>query len=308
MARIMVKVSLAEVAEDITRFLLDEKHETLTEPGSVSPVLNPEKLAEEILARKPDLVILDYLAEDALSVKAMQMVRDKMPLIKFIFVLADEPPLAHLVLALNEGAAAFLAPPVARGALDNYVTRALSRQREEKANQEEIERCRRTADEEKACSLEQSLTIAKQTRVLRQYSLLVNHLLAAPPARPDRKVLVVSDSTYQIDLFRRHLEEANFQVLTAKDGQAGLETAHREHPRIIVSDLEMPNLNGLELCRAVKNDKALVPNHFIICTANEKKIEEVLRPEHLVDDCLLKPSRPEDFQEFTARVALGLLV
>ena len=121
------------------------------------------------------------------------------------------------------------------------------------------------------------------------------------------KVLLVSDSAYQLDLFRKHLEDLNFEVIMAGDGRQGLEKARLEHPRIIVSDLEMPGLNGVELCLAVKNDESLGPNHFIICTANQGRVLEVLKPENKVDDCLVKPGQGDEFQAFTARVALGLL-
>ena len=87
------------------------------------------------------------------------------------------------------------------------------------------------------------------------------------------KVLVVSDSAYQVDVFRHALEGANFHVSVAGDGRAGLEAIRRENPRIIISDLEMPGMNGIELCRAVKRETGIAPNHFIICTANEKKVK-----------------------------------
>ena len=56
------------------------------------------------------------------------------------------------------------------------------------------------------------------------------------------KVLLITDSAYQLDRFRKILVDHNFQVLSAKNGTQGLETARIEHPRIIVSDLEMPGL------------------------------------------------------------------
>ncbi|MEW5723864.1 MAG: response regulator [Thermodesulfobacteriota bacterium] len=308
MARILVGVGSPEAARIVRETLEEEGHEVLAANLAGAASGGPSRLAEAFLARDPDLVVADYLVEDALSVKAMQESLGRSPFLKFIFVLDRDPGLVHLVLALNEGATALLVPPLSRSALANYVARGLNRRREEITRSTELDRCRHVIEKEKACTLEQADELSQTHRRLRQSYRLINHLLATVgTGRKEFKVLLVSDSTFQVDLFRRPLEDHNFQVLSAPDGQKGLETAQREKPRIIVSDLEMPGLNGLELCRAVKNDQTLAPNHFIVCTANQNKIPDVLKPENMVDDCLLKPGRPEDFQEFLARVALGLL-
>ncbi|MFH1134482.1 MAG: response regulator [Pseudomonadota bacterium] len=306
MALILVKAESTDDYRIISQTLGNAGHETAA-LGQAGP--NPgdaASLAREVAAAKADLVVMDYLAEDAFSVKVMQGVRTENPFIGFIFLMPANAEREHMILALNEGASALLSRPLRPAALVNYVNRSLVSRKEAITRLEEVERCQTLIEREKSCVMGQAETLSDQKRLLRNLCRLVDGLLYGLPDN-NRKVLVVSDSAYQVDLFRRHLEERRFQVLTAADGEKGLEAAKAEKPRIIVSDLEMPGLGGLEFCRAVKNLDYLAPNYFVICTANENKVKAVMSPENKVDDCLVKPGRVEDFQEFVARVALGLL-
>lgn len=307
MARVLVRISPEDAAQRLSSLLLSSKYEVHTGPG-YDQAGDPAAAAQDILAKNPVLVIMDYLSDDAWSVKAMQITASHNPLIKFIFVAQPQLPPAHMVMALNEGAAAILTAPISSEALNTYVARTVARRKEELLRAEEMDRYQKLVDREKACSLGQAEELSRQKHLMRDYARLINLLLATGGAKTKRKVLLVTDSAFQAERFRKYLEDLNFQVVSAADGIKGLETARIEHPQIIVSDLEMPGLNGLELCQAVKNDDKIGPNHFIICTANQAKIKEVLKPEYKVDDCLLKPGQPEEFQEFTARVALGMLL
>jgi len=310
MARILVMAGSETAASEAKEVLEQAGHEVLSVEWAVDFSDPPETWAERIAARDPDLVLMDLIAEDAWSVKVMQSALDRNPFLKFIFLLDGPVDPPHLTLAFNEGAAAVLSRPIKLESLRLNTQRALTRQRAERTDAQEIERCRQLIDREKSCSAEQGVELSRQKRLLQTSYRLINRLLmeSASPARTKRPVLLVSDSAFQLDLFRQHLEKAGFEVTAAADGQAGLEAAKKERPKVIVSDLEMPGLTGLELCRAVKNAPGLSAVHFIICTANQDKIETVLSPENKVDDCLVKPSRPEEFEEFIARTALGLLV
>jgi CheY-like chemotaxis protein len=305
MSRILVWTAEPSAAEVLQGILAKADHAlSFVDSGREMGVL---ELVETIVSAAPELAVMDYLPTDSFSVKVMQQCRGRGDFIKFIFLVRLEVGLDHLVLAVNEGAGALLTIPIREEALLNYVNRALTQRKAEKAQEEQLARCEQLMAKERNGAAEQSAELSQLKRSQSLNHRLINHLLATTTARKKPKVLLVSDSTYQLDLFRKHLEDLNFQVATAADGAQGLEKARQEHPRIIVSDLEMPGLNGIELCLAVKNDETMGPNHFIICTANEGRIREVLKPENKVDDCLVKPGKGDEFQAFTARVALGLL-
>jgi CheY-like chemotaxis protein len=308
MARIWIQLDDPAAAAGTGRILEAEGHQVVIGQDSGEEPLDQAQRAVRLLESKPDVAVVGYQAEDALSVKVMQETRTRDPYLKFIFVLSGPVEPEHLVMAVNEGAAAFLTAALSSGALLNFVARAEAKKKREMDRDAEVDRCRDIIEKEKVCSLEQASQIARNRRLLQASQRLINHLLAASIPRNPRVVLLVSDSTFQLDLFRKSLEDHNFRVVTAANGSKGLEAAREHHPRIIVSDLEMPGLSGLELCRAVKNDETLSPNHFIVFTANERRMDEILRPENKVDDCLIKPSRSEDYQAFVARVALGIMV
>lgn len=74
-------------------------------------------------------------------------------------------------------------------------------------------------------------------------------------------VLVVEDSTTQALHLQALLEEAGLQVVCAYDGQSGLERARQSHPDLIVLDVQMPDMNGFQVCQALKssNDTKKIP-------------------------------------------------
>ena len=69
------------------------------------------------------------------------------------------------------------------------------------------------------------------------------------------KVLVVDDSSTQRTMIKLFLEKQGFQVVTANDGVEGINKAYAELPNLIISDIIMPELNGYQLCRLLKNEE-----------------------------------------------------
>jgi type IV pilus assembly protein PilB len=106
------------------------------------------------------------------------------------------------------------------------------------------------------------------------------------------RVLVVEDSPTVASVVKYFLELEGFDVLLAADGLSGLETAQREHPQVIVSDVNMPGMGGVEMVKALRGD----PSHSnvrILMLTSEASIES--EAEGLAagaDDYLLKPVEP----------------
>ena len=78
----------------------------------------------------------------------------------------------------------------------------------------------------------------------------------AEPSK-NQTVLVVDDDPNVVDLARLYLERDGYQVLTANDGASGLALARDEQPSLVVLDVMLPNLNGLEVCRALRQESSV---------------------------------------------------
>ena len=66
------------------------------------------------------------------------------------------------------------------------------------------------------------------------------------------KILVIEDEANIAQILRLYLEQASYSVLTASDGVAGLELHAREHPDLVILDLMLPALDGMEVCRRIR--------------------------------------------------------
>lgn len=111
-----------------------------------------------------------------------------------------------------------------------------------------------------------------------------------------RTVLVVDDEPKIVQLARDYLEHAGFAVTTATDGPSAVEAARRHHPDLIVLDIGLPGLDGLEVTRTIRRELT-VP--IVMLTARDDEIDKLLGLELGADDYLTKPFSP---RELVARV------
>jgi two-component system alkaline phosphatase synthesis response regulator PhoP len=109
-------------------------------------------------------------------------------------------------------------------------------------------------------------------------------------------ILVVDDEKQIVKLARDYLERASFRVLTAGDGVIGLAAARRERPDLIVLDLALPGMDGLDVCRALRRESD-VP--IIMLTARVEETDRLIGLELGADDYITKPFSP---RELVARV------
>jgi DNA-binding response OmpR family regulator len=109
-------------------------------------------------------------------------------------------------------------------------------------------------------------------------------------------ILVVDDEANIADLVELYLRKEGFRVLKAATGEDGLAAAKRERPRLVVLDVGLPGIDGLEVCRRMRADGD-VPVIFL--TARDGEIDRILGLEMGADDYLTKPFSP---RELVARV------
>lgn len=115
----------------------------------------------------------------------------------------------------------------------------------------------------------------------------------------EKKILVVDDEANIRELVRFNLEKEGFLVIEAVDGVTAINTVRTEKPDLVVLDLMLPALDGLEVCRVLKKDVATSGIPVIMLTAKGEEIDKVLGLEMGADDYLTKPFSP---RELLARI------
>jgi DNA-binding response OmpR family regulator len=116
--------------------------------------------------------------------------------------------------------------------------------------------------------------------------------------QPDmsRTILVVDDEPRIVELARDYLEHAGFRVITASDGRTAVESARRDRPDLVVLDLGLPGLDGLDVTRELRRDGSIP---IVMVTARDDELDKLLGLELGADDYLTKPFSP---RELVARV------
>jgi DNA-binding response OmpR family regulator len=104
-------------------------------------------------------------------------------------------------------------------------------------------------------------------------------------------ILVIEDEANIAQILRLYLEQANFTVLTASDGAAGLELHAREHPDLVILDLMLPALDGMEVCRRIR---AWANTPILMLTARQSEEDRIAGLELGADDYLAKPFSPRE--------------
>jgi DNA-binding response OmpR family regulator len=108
------------------------------------------------------------------------------------------------------------------------------------------------------------------------------------------KVLVVDDDPVIVRLLEVNFEMEGFIVVCAVDGADGVEKARAEHPDIVVSDVMMPKLNGLELCAALKADASTATIPVVLLSAKAQVTDIRAGLDAGADDYVTKPFEPLD--------------
>lgn len=119
------------------------------------------------------------------------------------------------------------------------------------------------------------------------------------------KILVVDDQESIRKLVALHLRKEGYDVCTACDGREGLKLVPEQHPDIIISDLMMPGLDGIEFCRRVKADKQMREIFFIMLTAKSRIEDKLEGFGSGADDYMVKPF---NHHELIARVASAMRI
>ncbi len=108
------------------------------------------------------------------------------------------------------------------------------------------------------------------------------------------KILVVDDEPDVLEVVGFNLKAAGFTVITADDGAKALQRARQELPDLIVLDVMMPDVDGLEACRGLRREAATANIPVILLTARAGEVDRVLGLELGADDYVTKPFSPRE--------------
>jgi two-component system response regulator VicR len=110
------------------------------------------------------------------------------------------------------------------------------------------------------------------------------------------KILIVDDEPAIVDMLAYNLQRANYEVVIARDGEEALAKARQEEPDLIVLDLMLPRMDGLEVCRTLRRERDVA---IIMLTALDAEVDRVVGLELGADDYMVKPF---SVRELMARV------
>lgn len=116
------------------------------------------------------------------------------------------------------------------------------------------------------------------------------------------KILLIDDSPTQLETLKIQFKNAGFEVETAKDGSEGYRKVFETTPDLIVSDIIMPNLNGYQLCRLLKNNDVTKRIPIILLTVLDKKINKFWGSKSGADRFISKSMNSDEIQEIAKRI------
>jgi DNA-binding response OmpR family regulator len=112
-------------------------------------------------------------------------------------------------------------------------------------------------------------------------------------------VLIVDDEPDLLWALQHSLSDEGYEVLTAGDGQVALQVAHRHRPDLVVLDVAMPGMDGIEVCRRLRRDPALAAIPILFLTVRSQVDDRVTALDEGGDDYMVKPF---DLRELKSRV------
>lgn len=119
------------------------------------------------------------------------------------------------------------------------------------------------------------------------------------PQPMKEKILIVDDEKDIVKMLDYNLKKEGFRILSCYDGEEALSLSAREHPDLIILDLMLPQVDGLEVCKTLKKDSLTAAIPIIMLTAKVQEADKVLGLELGADDYITKPFSP---RELVARV------
>ena len=109
---------------------------------------------------------------------------------------------------------------------------------------------------------------------------------------PGKKILIVDDEPDILEFLQYNLKKEGYQVVTANDGKQAIDVAEREKPDLIILDIMMPELDGVETCRLLRQKKEFKHTPIAFLTARDEDFSQITALDVGGDDYITKPIKP----------------
>lgn len=110
-----------------------------------------------------------------------------------------------------------------------------------------------------------------------------------------KKILIIDDELDVAEMLKRQLNRAgDYRTLIAHDGRSGIEWAREQLPSLVILDLMLPGMSGLEVCRILRSDPATAEIPIIMLTAKAEEVDRIVGLEFGADDYVTKPFSPRE--------------
>lgn len=120
-------------------------------------------------------------------------------------------------------------------------------------------------------------------------------LVFEPSCMDNIKILIVDDEPDILEILQYNLEKEGYQVVTASDGEEAITVAEREQPNLIILDIMMPKMDGVEVCRILRSKPDFDRTAIAFLTAREEDYSQIAALDVGGDDYITKPIRPRVF-------------
>ncbi|MBE9125256.1 MULTISPECIES: response regulator [unclassified Coleofasciculus] len=115
-------------------------------------------------------------------------------------------------------------------------------------------------------------------------------------------ILVIEDSVAQLALMNLYLRDSGHKIISLKDSKEALNTAVKEKPHVIITDVVMPEINGFELCRRLKTHPATASIPIVICSSKNQEVDRIWGMKQGASAYLPKPFSRDQFIEIINQV------
>ncbi len=109
---------------------------------------------------------------------------------------------------------------------------------------------------------------------------------------PQKKILIVDDEPDILEFLKYNLKKEGFAVVTAPDGRTAIKTAEAEQPDLIILDIMMPEMDGIETCRQLREHKDFADTPIAFLTARDEDFSQIAALDVGGDDYVTKPIKP----------------